>query len=479
MAMVSHLFFYQLALIALVWLFLMLHYAWPQECTKHQRSAAREPLKPKRPRSKEPKAFAGLTQRPPCALCEREATLPQSPPPVPPDPMSPTNRRPHTVDTSQHFCFYRGCRYRGWLRRGNLRANGHPNGGPWRQFYCTSCKGYFLETHGTLFHGKQAVVDLIVRVLACLAEGLGIRATARVFDVAPNTVLQWLVEAAEHLRAFSAYWLCDLHLEQLQLDVLYAVLRDLQAGAISDDEALRRLERSPYWVWTAMDPTSKLLVVVEVGSRTLAMAQRVVHQVTRVLAPGCVPLFATDGLKDYTMALLSHFGHWVHPARRQDKGPRPKSRWMPLPALLYAQVVKSYRRRRIVGVKHRVVFGTRLAIEQALARCGWTINTAFVERLNLDIRQRVAAIGRRVNTLCQGEAGLRDQLALFQVYHNFVLPHASLRQPLAAPLATNGRGSAQRWRPCTPAMAAGVTDHVWSLKEVLCYRVPPWTQLQT
>ena len=109
----------------------------------------------------------------------------------------------------------------------------------------------------------------------------------------------------------------------------------------------------------------------------------------------------------------------------------PKPRWMPLPELLYAQVVKSYRRRRIVGVKHRVVFGTRLAIEQVLATCGWTINTAFVERLNLDIRQRVAAIGRRVNTLCQGEAGLRDQLALFQVYHNFVLPHASLRQPLA------------------------------------------------
>ena len=73
---------------------------------------------------------------------------------------------------------------------------------------------------------------------------------------------------------------------------------------------------------------------------------------------------------------------------------------MPLPALLYAQVVKSYRRRRLVGGTHRVVFGTQLAIEQVLAACGWTINTAFVERLNLDIRQRVAAIGRRVNTLC-------------------------------------------------------------------------------
>jgi hypothetical protein len=222
-----------------------------------------------------------------------------------------------------------------------------------------------------------------------------------------------------------------------------------------------------------------LLVVVDVGCRTLAMAQRVVHQVSRVLAPGCVPLFLTDGLKDYGTALLTHFGSWRQPERRQDKGPRPKPRWMPLPELRYAQVVKSYRRRRIVGVKHRVVFGTRLAIEEVLARCGWTINTAFVERLNLDIRQCVSAVGRRVNTLCQGEAGLRDQLALFQVYHNFVLPHASLRQPLLLPEPTNGKGSARLWRPCTPAMAAGLTDHVWSLKEVLFFRVPPWPQPQT
>jgi hypothetical protein len=333
-----------------------------------------------------------------------------------------------------------------------------------------------LSDHGTIFHGKQATVERIVRVLACLAEGLGIRATARVFEVDANTVLHWLVAAAEQLRAFSAYFLCDLHLEQLQLDELYAVRRDRKAGEISDEEALKRLERSPYWVWTAMDPQSKLLVVIDVGSRTLAMAQRVVHQVTEVVAPGGVPLVLTDGLKDYATALLTHFGQWIHPERRQDKGPWPKPRWMPLPELLYAQVVKSYRRRRIVGVQHRVIFGTRLAIEQVLAACGWTINTAFVERLNLDIRQRVAAIGRRVNTLCQGEAGLRDQLALFQVYHNFVLPHASLRQPLLISEATNGYGSAKVWRPCTPAMAAGVTDHVWSLKEVLLYRVPPWPQ---
>jgi hypothetical protein len=83
----------------------------------------------------------------------------------------------------------------------------------------------------------------------------------------------------------------------------------------------------------------------------------------------------------------------MHPERRQDKGPMPKPRWVPLPALLYAQVVKSYRRRRIVGVKHRVVFGTQLAIEQILARCGWTINTAFVEVRSVD-RKRTEVLGK-------------------------------------------------------------------------------------
>ena len=104
---------------------------------------------------------------------------------------------------------------------------------------------YFLETRGTIFHGKQASVERIIHVLACLAEGLGIRATARVFEVDANTVLHWLAEAAAQLRAFSAYFLCDLHVEQLQLDELYAVLRALKAGEISEDAAIKRLERSP------------------------------------------------------------------------------------------------------------------------------------------------------------------------------------------------------------------------------------------
>jgi IS1 family transposase len=309
-----------------------------------------------------------------------------------------------------------------------------------------------------------------------LAEGLGIRAVARVFEVDPNTVLSWLVEAAEHLKTLSHHLLHDLHVDQVQMDELFALLSAVKDGEVTEAEALKRLSRSLYWVWVAMDPVTKLFLTMDVGERTLTMAQGFVHQLVQVLAPDCVPLFLTDSFREYLTALVTHYGQWMQPERRQAQGPRPKPHWMPQSELLYAQVVKSYRRRRIVGVKHRVVFGTLAAVRQVLAQHGWQINTAFVERLNLGFRQHVAAIGRRVNTLCKHEAGLRQQLALFHVYHNFVLPHASLRLSLPQPKPTKGTGSPQQWRPQTPAMAAGLTDHVWSLREVLLYRVPPWPQ---
>jgi hypothetical protein len=341
---------------------------------------------------------------------------------------------------------------------------------------CVSCHGYFSETHGTILHGKRSSADLIVRVIACLAEGLGIRGTARVFEIDPQTVLQWLVEATEQLKIFAAYFLHDLHLNPVQLDELYAVLSAVRDGNVSEAEAIERLSRSPHWVWTAIDPESKLRLSVQVGERTLAMAQWVVHQIAQLLAPGCVPLFLSDGYPNYLSAIVTHFGHGVQPLRRQAQGPAPKPRWMPLAELLYAQVVKPLRRRRIVEVKHRVVFGTKAAVEQVLASWGWHSNPSFVERLNLSLRQRVAAMRRRSATSCKGEDGLGQQLVLFQVYHNLVLPHASLRQALAEAVPTHGNGSTKVWRPCSPAMAAGLTDHVWSLREVLCYRVPPWPQ---
>ena len=472
--MVSHLFFYQLVLLGLLWLCVMLHYAWPNEYAGGDQRPS-QPLPP-RMRSSAPKPFPGLTRKPPCAACEpAHASAPQ-PPGCPPPRKVPARGRPRQVDTSRHFCPHPDCAYQGWVGLGNLCANGHPSGGPWRQLHCTSCGGYFQETYGTPLHGKRVEPQKLVWAVGALAEGLGIRAVARVFEVDPNTVLAWLVEVADHAAAFSRSFLHDVRVTQVQLDALFALLSAVKAGEVSDTQAIQRLSRSPHWVWGALDPVTKLLLTIDVGDRTLAMAQSVVHQVVQVLAPGCVPLFLTDGFKEYTTALLTHCGQWVQPSRRQATGPAPKPRWMPLPALLYAQVIKTVRQRRLVRVTHRVVFGTVEAVQQVLAAHGWQINTAFIERLNLSIRHHVAAVGRRVATLCKGEEGLRQQLALYHVYSNFCLPHASLRLPLPQSAPTHGNGSATRWQPQTPAMAAGLTDHVWTLREVLLFRVPPWPQ---
>jgi transposase-like protein len=347
--MVSHLFFYQLTLIALVWLCVMLQWVWPSDPTAVCPTTP-EPPPPPPQRNREPKPFEGFIKKPPCDACEHSSDPPPQTPSCPPPRMEPTRGRRRHVDTSMHFCPNPACAYRGWVGWGNLRANGHPNGGPWRQLLCVVCRRYFLETLGTLFHGKRVAVELIVRVIACLAEGLGIRGTARVFEVDPNTVLQWLVEAAEQLQAFSRHVLHDVRVRQVQLDELFALLSAVKAGEVSEAEAIERLERMSQWVWVAMDPESKLLLAIDVGHRTLAMAQRVVHQVAQVLAPDCAPLFLTDGFREYLTALLTHYGSWVQPPRRQVTGPAPKPRWMPQPQLLYAQVVKTVRRRRLVDV---------------------------------------------------------------------------------------------------------------------------------
>jgi hypothetical protein len=135
-----------------------------------------------------------------------------------------TRGRRRQIDTLTHFCPNPDCAYWGWMGWGNIRANGHPNGGPWRQLLCVVCRRYVLETLGTLFHGKRTSAELMVRVIACLAEGLGIRGTARVFEVDLNTVLQWLVTAADQLRAFSQHVLHDVRVRQVQLDELFGCL---------------------------------------------------------------------------------------------------------------------------------------------------------------------------------------------------------------------------------------------------------------
>src|SRR5712691_6215652 len=166
--MAADLFCYALLLVGLLWLSIMRHDAWPSDRPAGDQRPSK-PLPPSCKRSSDSKPFPGLTRKPPCAACEQAHEHGPQPPGCPPPRMAPTRGRPRQVDTSQHFCPHPDCAYQGWVGLGNISANGHPNGGPWRQLHCTSCGGYFQETHGTPLHGKRVAPEKLVWAVGALA----------------------------------------------------------------------------------------------------------------------------------------------------------------------------------------------------------------------------------------------------------------------------------------------------------------------
>ena len=149
---------------------------------------------------------------------------------------------------------------------------------------------------------------------------------------------------------------------------------------------------------------------------------------------------------------------------------------MPLPGLLYAQVVKRREKGRVVDVSTKIVFGQPDQIEARLTASpvSQAINTSFIERENLTLRQHNRRLTRKTNGFSKELSWFEKQLWLCLAYYHLVVPHDSLKQELSTPEPTRGNGSARRWRLRTPAMAAGLTDHIWTTTELLSFRVPTW-----
>jgi hypothetical protein len=166
-------------------------------------------------------------------------------------------------------------------------------------------------------------------------------------------------------------------------------------------------------------------------------------------------------LRLYFYALTAHFGHWVRGGRRRV--------WQVADTLLYGQVQKLYRRRRLVRVHHHMRCGTLGDLRTVLQSLGLSgrLNTAFVERVNLTLRQSVAALTRRTWSTACSTPRLFLEVAWWRGYYHFVRPHRALRVALPTPQERGGRRQAQRFRTRTPAMAAGLTTRRWRVVEVL------------
>jgi IS1 family transposase len=227
------------------------------------------------------------------------------------------------------------------------------------------------------------------------------------------------------------------------------------------------------WVWIAFAPVWRLVLAFVIGKRDQAGADLLLARVAHV-TDDSIPLFTSDQLPAYRHALLHTYGEWYHPPRQGRRGASPKPQRRPPPSLRYAQVVKRRKGGRLVEVSTRVVFGTPEAVAASLAHSpvSWTVNTSFVERDNLTQRQSNRRLTRRTNGFSKDLTWFEKQLWLSLAYYHFVLPHNSLRKRLPTPEPTRGAGSPRMWRPVTPAMAAGLTDHVWTTEELLAYRVP-------
>jgi hypothetical protein len=181
---------------------------------------------------------------------------------------------------------------------------------------------------------------------------------------------------------------------------------------------------------------------------------------------GHAPLFTSDKLPAYVAALIANYSTPESPlARRHCGRPRQTPRRVLDRALLYAQVDKRREQGRVVEVRRRIIFGAHDIITAVLS--GQQINTAYVERDNLTSRQSNGRLVRKTLSHSKKSSFLRRHLALEDAVFNFVRPHQALR--IAVPQPTPGR----KWQQRTPAMAAALTDHIWSLEELLSYRVPP------
>ncbi len=321
-------------------------------------------------------------------------------------------------------------------------------------FRCQACGTTFTSRHDTPLYRLKTPSVRVAEVLGALAEGLTLAAATRIFGHSANTLVTWLSRAGEHSASLHDRWLRHLQLPHLQLDELRTHLRQ-RAHVL--------------WLWVAMDPLTKLIPVLQLGARTQSTAHTVVHELRQRLAPGCLPVFTSDGLNLYFYALTAHFGQGVRIGGRRAR------QWHMLPGLIYGQVKKTYRRRKVVRVTQVMRSGTIEQLRATLCSLGLSgrLNTAFVERVNLTIRQGVAALARRTWATAQTAPALLADLEWWRGYYHFVRLHQSLRRPLATPIARGGRRRPRRYYQRTPAMAAGLTSRCWTVHDLLQVPLPP------
>jgi transposase-like protein len=342
------------------------------------------------------------------------------------------------MDPTTTFCPNLACPASGQTGQGNIGIHSCKD----KRFICLECHKTFSATKGTAFYRLRTSAETVSLVVTLMAHGCPLQAIVVAFGYDERTVAAWWTRAGRQGQAVQEH----------------LVEQPRNLGQVQADEIRVKQQGGIVWMALAMMVTTRLWLAGEVSEqRDMTLIRRLIERV-RACALQRPLLFCTDGLCSYIRAIRETFRD---PVRTGAHG-RPRLR--PWRNVCIAQVVKRYAQRRVVDVERRIVDGTPARVEALRRRTqgGGVINTAYIERLNATFRARLASLTRRGRALARRTLTQQHGMYLIGTVYNFCTPHASL--------AHTGGGT-------TPAMAAGITDHCWPVRELLSFHVPPprWT----
>lgn len=348
------------------------------------------------------------------------------------------------MNPDQIFCTNLDCPARGRGGQGNIGVHHRDE----KRYICHECGKTFTATKGTPFAGLKTDPATVQLVVALMAYGCPLQAIVQAFGFDERTVKNWWQRVGEHCQEVHGHLVAttSLDLGQVQAD---EVKVKTQKGSVW--MAMVMMVSTRLWLGGAISPQRDKGLIVQIASK--------VRQVAR-----CRPLLvAVDGLASYVGAFQKAFRS---PLPRRGRTGRP--RLVSWPDIAIVQVVKQ-RTADGLSIQRRIVQGGQQLVQRLLTSTqnGGVINTAYIERLNATFRQRLVWMVRRTRNLARQEATLQAGMYIVGCFYNFCDVHQSLRLKLWI------TERSYRWVQRTPALAAGLTDHVWSPEELLWFKVPP------
>jgi len=348
------------------------------------------------------------------------------------------------MNPQEVFCLNLACPARGQKGKGNIGVQSQQE----KRYICQECGQTFVARKGSIFYRLHTDPKTVLLVIALLVYGCPLQAIVKAFGLDERTVRNWWKRAGKHCEG--------VHQAQV-------ANQQLDLGQVQADEIKAKTQRGSLWMAMAMMVATRLWLGGAVSPRRdAALIQAVADQVRQVAL--CRPLLlAVDGLASYVAAFQRAFRS---PLPRW-KGEKGRPRLIAWADIQIVQVVKQ-RFEGHLQIERRIVQGASALVEQLLRRtqAGGVINTAFIERLNATFRQRLAPLARRSRALAQQESTLSAGMWVLGCVYNFCDYHQSLRLRLSV------GEFGHHWVQRTPAIAAGLTDHCWSLEELFAFPLP-------